>query len=76
MSLVIKTGTELLGLNITLMVPILYSSPLSLYTMETKSLPMCNFLALQLGSVSLLGISVAMWNMTENNSGITLKITM
>lgn len=44
----------------TLIVPSLYSSPESLYTTMTKSLPMCRFLLQQPLSLSLFGISVAM----------------
>ncbi|TNN69441.1 hypothetical protein EYF80_020275 [Liparis tanakae] len=39
------------------------SSPESLYTTMTKSLPMWRFLLQQPLSLSLLGISVAMWKM-------------
>ena len=44
----------------TLIVPILYVLLDSLYTIVTKSLPICNFLEWQLGSFSLFGINVAM----------------
>lgn len=46
---------------LTRMVPSLKSSPESLYTMDTKSLPRCRFLSQRCLSPSLVGIRVAMW---------------
>ena len=52
-------------LNLTLILPNLTVCCESLYTIVTKSLPMCIFFELQPGSESLVGIKVATWKMTE-----------
>ena len=57
-------------LNLTLIRPNLTVCSESLYTIVTKSLPICIFFELQPGSESLVGIKVATWKMTEKEKKV------
>lgn len=60
-------------LNLTLIRPNLTVCSESLYTIVTKSLPICIFFELQPGSESLVGIKVATWKMTEKENKSIIK---